>query len=324
MRLVFTELQMQIADGAAALFRDRFDRAELHRVPDPGSAAIEAARWGDLARMGWFGLLAPEAAGGLGLGASEAVMLFREIGRYLVPGPLAWTVIASLLAADAGEERLSQALAAGERRAGLAVGETACDVRAGDLLLRVDAAGATLAEVTAAEPLAAVDPGTRLSRAHVGDLVANQAGASYLRLARLLVAAELLGIIEAARDMSAAYAAVREQFGKPIGGFQAVKHRCADMAILAYATRAQLLMASHRHDAGAADAAFHAAAALTLAIDGASRASADNIQNHGAIGFTAEHDAHLLVKRALVLEHALGARGSLLEDVLAPDRHDFY
>jgi alkylation response protein AidB-like acyl-CoA dehydrogenase len=123
--------------------------------------------------------------------------------------------------------------------------------------------------------------------------------------------------------MSASYAQIREQFGKPIGSFQAVKHRCADMAIIAYAIQSQLFMASVRLDAGLPDASFHSAAAHVLAVNGAKQSTADNIQNHGGIGITAEHNAHLYLKRAFLLEHILGSRQESFAALMAPARHEF-
>jgi alkylation response protein AidB-like acyl-CoA dehydrogenase len=123
--------------------------------------------------------------------------------------------------------------------------------------------------------------------------------------------------------MSAGYARTRFQFGKPIGAFQAVKHRCADMAIAAYATTGQIFQAALLVDARTEDAAFHAAAAYLLAVAGAKESTAANIQNHGGIGFTWEHDAHLFLKRAFALEHVLGGPRGACDAVLAPARHEF-
>jgi alkylation response protein AidB-like acyl-CoA dehydrogenase len=324
MRLSPTLLQQEIADSAAALFRRRFDPATLRELACDPSTAIDEGRWSEVAAMGWLGLLAPEAAGGLGLGAADGVMLFREVGRSLVPGPLLWTALAADVAAEAGENDLAQALMTGERRAGLACSGFALDGRPGDLLLTLAPDGSRLDLMTSCEAAPALDPTSRVARIGSLEPLAVWEHGDRRALARILAAAELLGIIEAARDMSAAYAISREQFGKPIGSFQAVKHRCADMAIAALAVRAQVFMAAHRHDLCGEDADFHAACALTLAIDGATRTTADNIQNHGAIGFTAEHDAQLLVKRVITLEHALGPKRAIMADVLAPEAHVFH
>jgi alkylation response protein AidB-like acyl-CoA dehydrogenase len=126
----------------------------------------------------------------------------------------------------------------------------------------------------------------------------------------------LAGLAEQVRDASAAYAKVRVQFGRPIGSFQAVKHRCADMALRAEAAWAQTEVAALRFAAPGAAAAFDVAAAKVVAVDAAIRNARDNIQNHGGIGFTAEHPAHLFLKRAHVLEQQLGATRAHLRTVL--------
>lgn len=322
MNLSPNALQAEIAETARTFLADRLAIARLRGLADD-AAAIDDAGWRACAGMGWLAIPLAEAEGGLGLGMAEAVMVFREIGRHLTPGPLRSTMIAALVAAQAGEGALAQALAAGGRRAGFAIGELALDTRAGDLLLTLDEAGGALREVSAIAPARSVDPLARLGRAETGPVLARAEDPLLLTRMRILVTSELLGIAEAVRDMSAAYAQVREQFGKPIGAFQAVKHRCADMAIGAYAARAQLCMAAVRLDGQAGDAAFHAAAAHVLALDTAKKSTADNIQNHGGIGITAEHDCHLYLKRALLLERLLGPQRDSFAAVIDPARHLF-
>jgi alkylation response protein AidB-like acyl-CoA dehydrogenase len=132
-----------------------------------------------------------------------------------------------------------------------------------------------------------------------------------------------LGIADAVRDMSIEYAKQRVQFGKPIGTFQAVKHRCADMAMRSHAATAQTLFAAFHVESRAEDATFQAAAAVLVANKAASSNAADNVQNHGAIGFTVEHDAGLFARRAHMLEHALGGQMTAAPVVLARDRHTY-
>jgi alkylation response protein AidB-like acyl-CoA dehydrogenase len=250
-------------------------------------------------------------------------MLFRELGRHLAPGPFRSTVLGARVAARAGQSELAASIVTGERRVGMQVGELAIDVRPGDLLLELDESGAGLVEVADVQRIAGVDPGTRFARVTRGDRVARVEDATLLDRARVLAAAELLGIIEAVRDMSATYAKTRVQFDRPIGTFQAVKHRCADMAVAAYATVGQVFQAALLVDAEAPDAPFHAAAAYVLATNGAKTSTADNIQNHGGIGFTWEQDAHLYLKRAFLLEHLFGPQRATYRAVLAPARHEF-
>jgi alkylation response protein AidB-like acyl-CoA dehydrogenase len=113
------------------------------------------------------------------------------------------------------------------------------------------------------------------------------------------------------------------QFGKPIGTFQAVKHRCADMAMRSHAATAQTMFAAFHVERRAGDAAFQAAAAVLVANKAANLNAADNVQNHGAIGFTVEHDAGLFARRAHMLEYAIGGQAAACPVVLAPERHLF-
>jgi alkylation response protein AidB-like acyl-CoA dehydrogenase len=139
------------------------------------------------------------------------------------------------------------------------------------------------------------------------------------RQAQLLVAAQLLGMAEASRDMAVDYAQVRMQFGQPIGAFQAVKHRCANMAIGAEALRAQLVLAAIAERDGWPDAAFQVDACRLLAARCALANAGANIQMHGGIGFTAECDAHLFLLRAHLLEHLGGPVRTLRERLAGID-----
>lgn len=292
---------------------------ELHQEDD----AIDDRSWQQCADLGWLALGLSADDGGLDLRLVEEALLFRELGRHLTPGPFRSTVLAGHVAAQAGEQQLAQSIAAGARRAGLAVGAIAIDARPGDLVLVLGAADAELYEVADAEPIGGIDPGTRSSRITTGARVARVPATPILDRARVLFAAEQLGIVEAVRDMSAQYAKTRIQFGKAIGSFQAVKHRCADMAISAYSIVGEIFMAALLVDDGAPDGGFHAAVAYVLATRAAKSATVDNIQNLGGIAFTWEQDAHMYLKRALLLEHALGSQRDANRAVLAPSTHTF-
>ena len=323
MNLEPNEFQTEIADTAAEFLADRLPISRLRQIAKAEARALPDDEWQACVDMGWTALLLPEASGGLGLGMVDAVMIFREIGRHLTPGPLRSTALAALVAAQAGNEALAAELAGGTRRAGLAFGERALDAHAGDVLLSFDPAGARLLEVTESEPVGTIDPGARLGKAATGAVLAEVNDPAILTRLRLLASAEMLGVVEAVRDMSAEYAKIRVQFGRPIGTFQAVKHRCAEMMIKGYAVRAQLFMAALRFDAGLEDAGFQTANAFILATDAARRSCADNIQNHGGIGVTMEQDANLYLKRALLLENVCGPRRTTHDAVMAPARHEF-
>jgi hypothetical protein len=124
--------------------------------------------------------------------------------------------------------------------------------------------------------------------------------------AQLLLAAYAVGIGEATRDMAVDYAKNRQQFGKPIGTFQAIKHLCADMAIRSEAALCQVIFAALIQAEDGAGVDFHTVSAKLVAVDAALKNAASNIQVHGALGFTAEADAHSYLKRAHLVEQLWG------------------
>jgi len=136
-------------------------------------------------------------------------------------------------------------------------------------------------------------------------------------LPTVLVAAELAGIATATADQSTQYAKDREQFGQPVGGFQAVKHRCADMAVRAEAATSLVRYASLAVRDGHHDARFHAEAARAVAAAAAVDNAQINVQNHGGIGFTWEHTAHRYVTRAQVRSRTVGTLRDALADLLS-------
>jgi len=168
-----------------------------------------------------------------------------------------------------------------------------------------------------------IDPTRRLGDVRFSGIAAPPlAGdAATLRtLATLLAAAEAVGVAERTLEDSVEYAKVRQQFGRPIGSFQAVKHRCADMAVRAEVARSLTTFAAVALAEGEETAPRHVAAAKVLASDAALANAADNIQNHGGMGFTWEADAHIYLKRAWLLEHALGTRAAHLDALAVPWR----
>ena len=324
MNLAPSPEQAAIAAAAAEFLRDQLPISRIRELAaDPNGDAIDDRTWRRCAELGWLALSLSENDGGLSLGLPEEVMLFRELGRRLAPGPFRSSVLGLRVAARSGHPELAAAIASGARRVGMRVGDLAVDVRPGDLLLELDEAGGGLFEVLSVQPVMGVDPTTRLAHATKSDLIVRLGDVNLITRARVLAAAELLGIIEAVRDMSASYAKTRVQFDKPIGSFQAVKHRCADMAVAAYSTAAEVFFAALLVDAEAPAGAFHAAAAYVLAANGAKASVADNIQNHGGIGFTWEQDAHLYLKRAFLLERLLGPQRDTYRAVLGPVSQDF-
>ncbi len=253
-----------------------------------------------LTALGWVGLGISEEQGGVGLGLVEEALLFCEAGRHLVgPG-----LLAAVLGAHAADDpALRAALIGGDRGAALIArdGQHRFDRRPGDLSVSVTDAGATLFEddgAIGALPVTGLDGAVALERVSIGQGGGIAVSSADLPLrATILIAANLVGLAEAARDMATAYAKERQQFGQPIGAFQAIKHRCADMAVGCEAGWTLTVFAALALAEGRPDAAFQAAAARIVAGDAALAAVRGNVQIHGGMGFTDECDAQLLVKR---------------------------
>jgi len=315
------------------------ERLPLARVRALASAepGIDEALWREAGGLGWFGLGLPEAAGGGGYGAAEEMLLFVELGRALTPGPWLGTVLA--VHALAGMPALAPVLAGtlcvaliddpadtlgdGARLTGVARGVADAGAAEGFLVVGAGAVRYLPAAGLAVEGRPSLDPTRRLGDVRFAGIAAAPlaADAAALRaLATLLAAAEAVGVAERTLEDSVEYAGVRQQFGRPIGSFQAVKHRCADMAVRAEVARSLTTFAAVALAEGEGAAPRHIAGAKVLATDAALANAADNVQNHGGMGFAWEADAHLYLKRAWLLEHALGTRAAHLDTLAVPWR----
>ncbi|MFJ4539259.1 acyl-CoA dehydrogenase family protein [Streptomyces tibetensis] len=250
-----------------------------------GAARLDRGVWRALGDLGFFALRLPEAEGGIGLGLPEAVLVFEEAARVLLPGPL----VATHLAAGAVP--------------GAATGETVVAAVDGGLVEWLAAADVVRGDATGAVPLRSLDPLTPLHRIPAGRPAPDP-------VAILLSAAEQLGTAVRVGELAAQHARAREQFGRPVGAFQAVAHLCAGILVRAETARAAVYAA-----AVTADPADIAAARL-LADEAAVRGARDCLQVHGGMGFTWESEVHLHLKRAWVrTQRAGGVTES--EEVLA-------
>jgi alkylation response protein AidB-like acyl-CoA dehydrogenase len=273
--------------------------------------------WRTLSNLGWLGVSAPAEIGGVGATFFDEVLLFREFGRHLTAGPVVGTVLGVRIALDGGFDELAAELIAGNgRRSGLVSGTYGYNLRPSDLGVVLTADGASLVEVSGYQATRAVDTSVELAHVERGKVIATVEGPGYFDRALVLAAAMALGGAERTLDFTARYAVERTQFGKAIGSFQAVKHRCATMAVRCEAAFAQLLLAAQFVEARKEDAPFQARCSFLLSTDAATQNGEDAVQNLGGIGFTAEHEAHLYVKRAHMLRSCLGRREPLYRDVL--------
>ncbi|MDB5471525.1 MAG: Acyl-CoA dehydrogenase [Caulobacter sp.] len=321
MNLLPNPEQVQILDAARSFLSAE---APVERLrPQHGQIGNHDARlWPELAELGFLGLGLAEAHGGVGLGLPEEILLYRELGRQLISPAILGLTLAALLAARSDDPALLNAIVSGEARIGLATPRGAVTLGpvssgAFHLIEAREAAwavawtddGAALfrtEDFGAAEDILCMDSHLTLERGRLEAcepaIWISAADGDLPRRAQVLIAAYATGLAEAARDMAADYAKIRQQFGKPIGSFQAVKHRCADMAILAEVAWCQTVFAAVMVQNGGPKATYHAGAAKLLATDAALKNAAQNIQVHGAFGFTADSDAHLYLKRAHVMD----------------------
>jgi len=322
MDLTPTSEQKDIADSVAEYLSAEVPIERMRLALDAGSL-VNDALWKQWASMGFFSVAVPESQGGLSLGLVEEFLMFGEFGRHLAPGPILSSVLATHLSVEAGAKELTASLVDGAERVGLRVGGTGFDVTPGGLVLSLSAEAGVLERVRSAEPVPSIDPTVALTEVEVGEEVARVHGAELQTRQWILTAAVLLGLAQTAQRQSTGYARMRQQFGKPIGSFQAVKHRCADMLTRCYVAESQLRFAAVAVSAGHGDRRVQAAAALQLALDAARENTAINIQNHGGIGFTAEHDAGLYLKRAVCVQASLGAPEQWTSVLRAPALKEF-
>ena len=297
--------------------------------------------WDDLAHLGWLGLHLPEADGGQGYGFAEVAIVVEEFGRALVPGPFLSTVLASALidAGGAGRARL-RGLADGTTVGSVALGPALTGEVAPDGSLVVSGTtgpvlGGALADVVVVpvrvggtERWCVVERAGLVSTAVVsldltrslatlalaaavvpaGDQLLGLDGTTAASMVATLVAAECAGGAAWCVETASAYAVTRRQFGRPIGQFQGVKHRCADMLVAAEAAVGVTWDAALAldGDADGAEVALAAAAAGAIAPEAFAGVAKDCIQVLGGVGFTWDHDAHLYLRRAVAMRQLLG------------------
>jgi alkylation response protein AidB-like acyl-CoA dehydrogenase len=319
-----SEDEAALAEGMRRLCAGRFP-LERVRATEGTDAVVDAAGWAELADAGVFNLRLPETAGGAGLDTGAAAVVFEELGRALVPGPLLATHLAAGIVDGAAD---GKALVGGLHRPVTGAGAPAAGApvvvaHLGSLqaLVVVDDHGLSVVDPAAlrSTPVArALDPLTPLWRVDAlpeGERVGGpEEAARWRRDAQVIGGALLVGLAGATLDLAVAYAKVREQFGKPIGSFQAVKHMCADMLVRAEVARAAVHAAAvtiDQPDVG--DGTRAAAGAALLAGEAAIANGKSCIQVHGGMGFTWEVPAHLYLMRARLLVGDLDGAGPLAE-----------
>jgi alkylation response protein AidB-like acyl-CoA dehydrogenase len=323
MHFAFTEDQLAITEAAREMLAESCTPADLRRLLDSGEA-LDSARWATIREMGLLGMLAPESAGGLGLGLIDLVGIAEAAGYVALPEPLIEQAgIAAPLLAGLDDDKgwLDRALG-GEV---VAIGHPA-----NPLVADADAAGALLlghgeelhlverGSVTLGREQS-FDPLRRLFRVEWTPSAATHVGTGWGDAAErgmVLAAAQLLGIGQRCIDMAVAYARDRTQFGKPIGSYQAVKHLLANAQVKLEFARPVVHAAAAELPLGNLAAKARVAHAKIAAAEAADLAARTAVQVHGAMGMTWEVDVHFFLKRALALKAAWGTSAAHMAVVI--------
>jgi alkylation response protein AidB-like acyl-CoA dehydrogenase len=312
MDFVFTDEQRMIAETAQAFFTENAtsERTRAAMAAD----GIDHALWQAFCQeLGLSGIGIPEAAGGAGLGLVELAIIAEWLPALLSGETIAAHVASDDLVAEGDRLTGTSAFVAHGAAAQLLLVSGA----GGSWLVRADAPGVT---VTAQTTMDQTRPYARVTLAGAeGEPLADpQAGGKAATEAGMVVlAAEGLGLAQAALDRTVAYARDRVQFGRAIGSFQAYKHRLADMMVEIEQARSAVYWAACAVEEGSDEAALALHAAKCFCADTAFRCAGDMIQLHGGIGFTWEHDAHLFFKRARALQTLMGKNDWHREQIAA-------
>lgn len=327
MDLLLDETLRALISSVDGVLSSTFPTSRLRALYEAGDP-YDDALWRTGCGLGWQLLAVPEDLGGAGGTLVELGLVFETLGRHVASGPWFGTALAATILGELGDAELLAPIAAGDVRYGVGV-PTSSPNEDGTVRLRVmDAAGANACitwndagiwvfampqsrAVQALDPADSVHDITWRAKPSAS-LTAPPARARLVGSA--LIAATAAGVASRCVDLAVSHAMTREQFGRPIGSFQAIKHRCADMALRREAAVSSSYYALAAITGDKPEAAAAAAAALLVATDAAVDNAADCVQVYGAMGFTWECDAHLYLKRA----HRLRALVGVLRDPTEP------
>ncbi|MHB1853672.1 MAG: acyl-CoA dehydrogenase [Acidimicrobiales bacterium] len=338
MSIAISEDHRTLADTAGSFLEDRAARRAARQLLTAEQEELPGF-WKELADLGWLGLHVSEEHGGSGFGLPELVVVTEVMGRHIAPGPFVPTVIASAVLEAVGPEELKArylpGLTDGSLRAAVglqsdirlsgttATGTARAVLGAGLAELILLPCGEDLILVERDEEGVEVvvpvnlDPTRRAGQVTLRDsdvTVLVGARTQLIDLARLVLAAEATGVARQCTESAADYARARMQFGRVIGTYQAVKHHCANMLVETELATAAVWDAARAAAAGGVAFSYNAAMAAALAIPAADLCAQLNIQVHGGIGFTWEHDGHLYLRRASAVGALLDAEGAA-EDI---------
>jgi len=346
MKFELSEDQALLQQSARDFLAHDWPMEKARQVMEHEPRGYDAESWRRLAEMGYLGLTLPARAGGQGLGAIELAIVLEQMGRACMPGPYLDAVLAaSVLAGAGGQEALVAAMSGGTQLVTIAradapfAGATGTPARfdgtrvrgtkyfvpfaaQADALLVVTSEGVCRVDAPFdVTPLPTLDPAQRFGKVVLDHPAGWLGPASLLESADQLGAvgasAMLLGLMSRALEMTLEYVQTRRAFNRPIGSFQALQHRLADMLMRTESTRSAAYRAAWCVDSHDAAAALACAAAKAYAGDAARLVCGESIQMHGGIGFTWELDLHFYFKRAKTLEQHYGSTEVQLERALA-------
>jgi alkylation response protein AidB-like acyl-CoA dehydrogenase len=314
MNFDFTEDQHEIKKTARELLGSRSSLSKVREAAE--TKAYDDALWSELVELGWPGIAIAEEHGGQGLGAVELAILAEELGYAVAASPFLSTVMAAEAIGAGGTAEQQAAwlpgLAAGEITGALgSASGLVGDAEAAAVIVLVGDDGVTRvlpradADVTVVD---SVDPTRRAARVS-GDGAPLAESEVAVDRATIPVAAELVGVSQRALEMTLAYVKDRKQFDTPVGAYQAVSHKCAQMLKDTEGARSATYFAAWAADAEPERLPEAASLAKAAASDGGRDVTANAIQAHGGIGFTWEADVHWLYKRAQVDAALLGTSG---------------
>ncbi len=313
--------QHEIRRTAKEFLAARYKPEEVRRLALEDDRGFTDRQWEEMGELGWAGIALPEDVGGAGLGMVELAVVAEELGYALAPTPLQGSWVTGFLLQAAGETEWLARIAEGTVRA------TAANVEldGGAWLLT----GAHTADVMLfdrhlyepgevdIEPLEALDPTRkpfRVTATGEGTALPGDPSGGRDRI-MVMLGAESVGLAQRCLDMSIEYAKERTQFGKPIGSFQAVSHKCAQMLLEVESARALVYNAAWAIDHDPQQAALSSAMAKAYATDAGVRCAEAAIQVHGGIGMTWEHDLHFFLRRAQWNAHTGGTSADARREV---------
>jgi alkylation response protein AidB-like acyl-CoA dehydrogenase len=332
MNFDFSDDQQAIKRTAKDLLAERFKSERVRELAE--AERYDDETWREISGLGWPGIFIGEEHGGQGLGTVELIILMEELGYALAPLPFLSNAAAGLVLQAAGsdeqKERWLPGIASGEARGTVGIvkddGEAKLvpDADSAAVILLLGHEGAHVLEPGQAEiePVQTMDATRRFSRVRAGGAGEALEGDRVPGISRVAVglAAELTGIAQRALEMSVGYARERKQFGRPIGSYQAVSHRCAQMMLETESARSGTYYAAWAADAEPETLPLAACMAKAYASDAGWRVCTAALQVHGGIGFTWEHDLHFFLKRAKVDALLYGSAREHRESVAALSR----